>query len=124
LTPQLVAFLRWHLAQSKFTAPDTPVFCDDEGKRHTYSKLRAPFERSVKAAGLDKNVTWHWLRHSFASHLAMMNVSSKFIQEFCRHADSRITVERYMHLAESAKQEQIGKLQSIYSMPDLFPELR
>lgn len=54
--------------------------------------------RIAKAAGLDEEVTWHTLRHTYASWLVMRGVSLSVVQELLGHASIRQT-ERYAHLA-------------------------
>lgn len=54
--------------------------------------------RIAKAAGLDEEVTWHTLRHTYASWLVMRNVPLSAVQELLGHASIRQT-ERYAHLA-------------------------
>jgi len=46
------------------------VFYDLDGRMLRVPKTRYAMERSCKLAGL-RQVGWHVLRHSFASHLAM-----------------------------------------------------
>jgi len=53
--------------------------------------------RIAKAAGLDEEVTWHTLRHTYASWLVMRGVALAAVQELLGHASIRQT-ERYAHL--------------------------
>ncbi|MBA3844939.1 MAG: site-specific integrase [Actinobacteria bacterium] len=52
---------------------------------------------AAKAAGL-KNVTWHVLRHTYASALVMRGVSLMVVQELLGHANAKQTAV-YAHLA-------------------------
>ena len=61
----------------------------------------------TKKAGV-REISYHDLRHSFASHLAMAGVSVWKIQKVLGHADIKTTM-RYMHLAP-------GELQGITSI--------
>ena len=54
--------------------------------------------RIAKAAGLDEEVTFHTLRHSYASWLVMRGVALSAVQELLGHSSIRQT-ERYSHLA-------------------------
>lgn len=54
--------------------------------------------RIAKAAGLDDSVTFHTLRHTYASWLVMRGVALSAVQELLGHASIRQT-ERYAHLA-------------------------
>jgi len=51
----------------------------------------------VKAAGLN-DLTWHCLRHTFASRLVMAGVDIRTVQELLGHKTIGMTV-RYSHLA-------------------------
>ncbi len=62
------------------------------------------------AAGI-RQIGWHVLRHTFASHLAMGGVSMKAIQELLGHSDIRTTM-RYAHLTPSILQDAVRVLES------------
>jgi integrase len=51
-------------------------------------------------------VGWHGLRHTFCSHLAMLGVPPRTIQELAGHSDLRTTL-RYMHLVPGEKDRAI-----------------
>ncbi len=54
---------------------------------------------AAKAAGLE-GVTWHTLRHTFASRLAMSGASLSTIAALLRHSSTAL-VQRYAHLSHS-----------------------
>jgi len=81
------------------------VFCDPAGKVYTTGMLKRPLVRAYKGAGL-KPIGWHTLRHTFASHLAMLGVSMRAIQELLGHATIQMT-ERYAHLAPQVKRDAV-----------------
>lgn len=60
--------------------------------------------RIAKAAGLDEEVTWHTLRHTYASWLVMRGAPLSAVQELLGHASIRQT-ERYAHLAKGFAQD-------------------
>ena len=55
------------------------------------------FVPAVKAAKIE-DLTWHTLRHTFASRLAMAGATEREIQEALRHASTAL-VKRYAHLS-------------------------
>lgn len=60
--------------------------------------------RAAKMAGLEKRVTAHCLRHSYATHLLLRGVDIRSIQELLGHADVR-TTEIYTRLARAMRGE-------------------
>lgn len=64
--------------------------------------LRERLERALSKAGLRK-VSWHDLRHSFASQLVTAGVSLRQVQTWMGH-ESIVTTERYVHLAPGGGQ--------------------
>ena len=50
---------------------------------------------AVKAAGIDKRVGFHTLRHTYTTLLTQNNEDVKVVQELLRHANSRITLDLY-----------------------------
>jgi site-specific recombinase XerD len=66
------------------------------------------FDKAVKKAGI-KNFTWHDLRHTFASRLAMKGVDLRRIQELMGHKTIQMTC-RYAHLAPADLLAAVEKL--------------
>ncbi len=64
--------------------------------------------KACKAAGL-RNIGWHSLRHTFASHLAQNGVSITLVKELLGHSDIRTTM-RYSHLTPMATRIAINTL--------------
>jgi integrase len=73
------------------------VFCDMNGKMWSHPTTRHPLWRACKRAGL-REISWHCLRHSFASHLVMRGATMSAVQELLGHATIVMTM-RYAHLA-------------------------
>ena len=63
---------------------------------------------AVKEAQLD-GVSWHTLRHTFASRLAMDGATESTIAALLRHSGTAL-VKRYAHLSPSHLQEGIEKV--------------
>jgi integrase/recombinase XerD len=99
LSPRLLEVLRayWRAARpSDFlfpgAAPDQPL---------TTGSVRKVCSRARIAAGLDKHVTVHTLRHSFATHLLESGTDLRTIQVLLGH-NSFNTTARYVHVATAS----------------------
>ena len=54
-------------------------------------------------------MTWHVLRHTFASHLVMRNQPIKAVQELLGHASIEMTM-RYAHLSPDVRRDAVEAL--------------
>ena len=73
--------------------------------RNFYRRVYLP---KVKESGLE-GVSWHSLRHTFASRLAMSGSTEGTIASLLRHS-STVLVRRYAHLSVSHLQDEIEKV--------------
>jgi site-specific recombinase XerD len=87
------------------------VFCDLDRHVLTEGETRHPLWRACRRAGL-RQITWHVLRHSFASHLVMRNAPIKAVQELLGHATILMTM-RYAHLAPEVARETVRLLDGV-----------
>lgn len=63
----------------------------------------------VKKAGIDKHITWHCARHSFATNLIFFGADINTTSSLLGHSNFRYT-ERYTHIVASLKSTAISKL--------------
>ncbi len=87
------------------------VFCKEDGEKFTGDYFSRRFKRACRAAGMDKSIHFHSLRHSFASNLAQQGVSLYVIKELLGHS-SVSTTEIYSHLNLETLKEAISVLDS------------
>jgi integrase len=75
------------------------VFTRDDGAQWGPSHQQRPLEAASGRAKLDPPATFHVLRHTYASSLAMRGVPMGVIAAQLGHADTRMTEKHYAHLA-------------------------
>jgi integrase len=84
------------------------VFCDADGRLLTRNECKHPLWRAFKRAGL-RQLGWHALRHTFASHLVMRGAPVKAVQELLGHASIEMTM-RYSHLSPDVRKDAVRLL--------------
>ena len=82
-------------------SPRTLIFRRDNGEAWRASQQQRPLDEASKRAGIEPEATFHALRHSYASSLAMVGVPMGVIAAQLGHADTRVTERHYAHLAPS-----------------------
>ncbi|MCW5801765.1 MAG: site-specific integrase [Deltaproteobacteria bacterium] len=87
------------------------VFCDMGGGMLTTTLTRGPLWRACKQAGL-RQIGWHVLRHTFASHLVMRRATMTAVQELLGHSSIVMTM-RYAHLAPEAIRQTVRLLDGL-----------
>ncbi len=105
---------------SKEAALDGYVFCKSNGVRFTGDYVSRSFQSACRAAGMDRAIHFHSLRHSFASNLVQKGVSLYKIKELLGHS-SISTTEIYSHLNLESLREAIKTLDDAGEHSNNFP---
>jgi integrase/recombinase XerD len=74
------------------------------GEPYSEKSLESLIKQAVSKASINKPVTLHWLRHSYATHLLESGTDLRYIQELLGHNSSR-TTEIYTHVSNKSIQQ-------------------
>jgi site-specific recombinase XerD len=99
LSPVLLDVLRSYY---KSTKPKPAIYLfESETPGVAYSSRSAQkiFQRARQAAGIKREVSFHSLRHSFATHLLEKGIDIRYIKDILGHFSIK-TTERYTHVSK------------------------
>jgi len=84
------------------------LFMGIKPEKHISTRtVQTIFEQACEKAGIIKGVSFHSLRHSFATHLLESSTDLRYIQELLGHKSSK-TTEIYTHVSN----RDIGRIKS------------
>jgi len=92
---------RPQLAQRNKGPANAALFLNRWGKRISNRGVQLMLDQVARSAGLDKRVTPHVLRHSFATHLLDGGADLRVVQELLGHSDLAAT-QIYTHVSQRA----------------------
>lgn len=110
LNPDAVAFFKSITKGRKATEL---IFLKADGKQWQESEQKRPMDAACEATGIE-GVTFHILRHTYASNARMNGMPLDVLQQQLGHKDLRMTM-RYAHIGKSHQQEQVTRYAPTFS---------
>jgi integrase/recombinase XerD len=97
LSPLVLDVLEQYYKKAEIKPTNYLFEGQEKGKPYTIRSAQQIFTDAKHHAGILKSVSFHSLRHSFATHLLEKGVDVIFIKDILGHFDIR-TTERYLHV--------------------------
>lgn len=89
---------RFFASATKGKSSTAPIFTKESGSPWGTSHQQRPFNAAVEKAELDA-LTFHELRHSYASRLVMAGAPRAVVAAQLGHSDTRMVEKHYGHMA-------------------------
>ena len=93
--------------------PENLVFCSNVGTTIEPRRIVTTLDKITKAAGLE-HLTFHALRHTFATRMLEAEVPAKVVQDVLGHADVTLTLNTYSHVIGTTAHEQMSKINDLF----------
>lgn len=84
-------------------------FVNNRGCRYTEQSIRLMLKKYTKLAGIERNITPHMFRHSFATYLIEEGVDISCVQQILGHSSIK-TTQIYIHVAAKKQAEILREL--------------
>jgi site-specific recombinase XerD len=118
LSPILLDILREYLRSCQ-PRPQIYLFESQQpGNPYLVRTAQQVFYNAKNIAGIKKDVGFHSLRHSFATHLLEKGVDIKFIKDILGHFNIK-TTERYLHMKKETLVSVISPLDDLWKRGNL-----
>ena len=77
------------------------------GREWSHDDQSHPMRRACKAARLDERISFHGLRHTWASHAVMAGMPLMVVARNLGHVDTKMVEKHYGHLSQSYVVDQV-----------------
>ena len=110
--------LRSHIKEMKLR-PKIYLFEGElPGEPYPTRTAQKVFQRAKEKAGIQKQVSFHSLRHSFATHLLEKGIDIRYIKDILGHFSIK-TTERYLHVSREKLISITSPLDDIWEKGDI-----
>ena len=113
LSPLLIDILENYYKLCKIKPLNYLFEGEEAGKPYSVRSAQAIFNNAKVKAGISKTISFHGLRHSFATHMLEKGVDVKYIKEILGHFNIK-TTERYLHVTREKLINIESPLDSLY----------
>jgi site-specific recombinase XerD len=93
----------------QFCKPSGYVISTEKSLHSEPRTVQQNFKKITNACNLEK-VTFHTLRHTFATRCVEVGFDVKSLSEILGHSDVKTTLSRYVHSSFELKQKNMAKL--------------
>lgn len=100
---------------ARFRQAEGYVLSNEKCKRPEPRTLQQQFKRIAKRCELE-NVTFHTLRHTFATRCIEIGFDVKTLSEILGHTDVKTTLNRYVHSSFELKRHNMEKLSPLFKI--------
>lgn len=101
----ILAILKKYYAENQSEIKKSGFFfINNRGNRYTEQSIRLMLKKYAKQAGIERNITPHMFRHSFATYLIEEGVDVSCVQQILGHSSIK-TTQIYIHIAAKKQAE-------------------
>lgn len=108
--PEILKLLRKYYSENAAQIKASGYFfVNQRGRRFTEQSIRNMMKKYTKMAGIERNITPHMFRHSFATYLIEEGVDISCLQQILGHSSIK-TTQIYIHVAAEKQAEILRNL--------------
>ena len=102
--PVLELLRKYYAANEKAIRDSGYFFVNRDGKRYTEQSVRLMIKKYCRRAGIERNITPHMFRHSFATYLVEAGADISCVSPLLGHSSIK-TTQIYVHVASKMQAE-------------------
>lgn len=114
LHPALKNALAHYLKNMGNPNKEKPLIANRQGRAYDARTLQRRFQAVKKELGLRPGVTFHSLRHSFATRALEAGADMRTVSDLLGHSSVAFTMNCYSHSATKLKREQMEKINEYF----------